>query len=1048
MADENIIVRIQGQADLEGVNSQIKDLQARYNACLKELEKLRQEEAQNEAALKAQVKSEQLLAKAIQDNTTKYKALKQQKEQEIQATQRSIDALKKSVSAYNLLGNAGGALRSQLRDIREELSRMEMAGDTSSEAFVALSVQAAKLQDQMGDTQRQIQVLASDTAGLDAAMSAGQGLVGAFNATTAAMALVGGESEELTQAFLKVQAAMSVLNGVQQVANTLNKDSAARIVLRTAYSKLFSRAKIQEAAATTANTTATVAETGATGAATTAQWSLNAAMAANPIGAIVTIVVAAVAAIAALAIGVTKLVGAFSAAGKAQRAYKQDIKDLEKSTLNASIQNQARAKKIINNTKQIDDAYRKEVNAAKARNASDTELLEIEKRHADERAKIYQETIPKALKDQEKVVKDAAKAYQHAQDVLNNTSGEKKRWKAMEQLEEAEKKYIQSQNDYISLQKERDEAVQASVEAEQALANKRLELEKQLNQSEINLMQNGSKKEIAQIRESYKERMKEISGNSAEEAALRASLQAEMEKEIQAVRRKWWLAGEEAKVQVTRNELALDQNNVELKKKLAQEEADFKIKSLDRANMTAKQYAAQKKAIEIQLAEDLKKIEDERAAKEAEIQKTITNTALLAAQQRAGIEYSSDVFTIRKQQLEEVAKAEIDAVNRSTATEEEKKAKIEAINQQLSNDLVALKKEQTSQEISAEYDAINAELQARQNQAQETLANKRSSLKEILAAEKEARETRDLMLDEEESELAQRYKNQEITYQEYQNRLEEINHQRIMNEIEDEQAKFDRVNEITQNVLSFVGDMASEIFGAISDNINQQLADLDEYYTTDAEEAKEDANKKYISEKELENKKLALKKKAAAVEKASAMFSIGLNTAMAIMQAIAQFGPPPSPMGIAGIAMATALGITQLAIAAAKPLPAYAKGRKDGQGEYALVGEKGPEIMYIPQHASIIPNSFIATPDQWAAYGVPEPKIPPIPNIDRALMEAAIYAQLGMNIDYDRMGKSIARYMPEQKHVSVNVSREGITVTDGQDSRTYLNRKYTGSWSN
>ena len=1047
MADEsNIIVRIKGESDLSQANSQLKDLQARYAAAQKALEQLRQEELQNEAAIREQVKSEKLLDQALQKNTQQYQKLKQDKQAEIDQTKRSIDQLKQSVSAYNLLNNAQGSLRNQIRQIREELMQMEMAGDTSSQAFIDLSVQAAKLQDQFGDTQQQISILASDTVHLDAAMSAGQGLVGTFNVATSAMALLGGESEELEQAFLKVQAALSILNGVQQVANTLNKDSAARVVLRTAYSRLFTAAKVKETAATVAHTGAETAETAATGAATTAQWSLNAAMAANPIGAIITLIVAGVAALAAMTVGIVKLVGVFSAAGKAQRAYKQDLKDIEKATTDAAIQNNALAQNIVNNSKRIDDAYREETNAAKKRNASETELLEIEKRHADERAKLYTEKIPQALKNQQKVVEANARAYQHAQDVLNNTSGEKKRKKALEQLQEAEERYIKSQNDYIALQKERDEAVQAATEAEQALADKRLELERQLNQSEINLMREGSKKEIAQIKLNYQEKLREISGNSAEELALRASLLAEQDKEIKAVRRKYALQEMEAELQVTRNALMEDQTNYTLKAKLAEEEAAYKIKQLDRETLSAKQYAAQKKAIELQLAEDIRKIADEKAKKEDEIQKLITQTTLIEAQRRARQEYSSEVFEIRKKQLEEIATAEIAAVNRSVASDEEKAARIKAIEEQLKSDILALKKEQTSEELDITYGAINGELRARANMAEEILANKKSSLKDILAAEAEAKAARDGLLDAEENELTARYQNQEITYQEYQDRLEEINHERIMNEISDEEAKFERINEITQNVLSFVGDMASEIFGAISDMINQQLQDLDEYYTTDAEEAKEDANKKYISEKELENKKLALKRKAAAVEKASALFSIGLNTAMAIMQAIAQFGPPPSPMGIAGIAMATALGVTQLAIAAAKPLPQYAKGRKTGDGEYALVGEKGPEIMYIPPAAAIIPNNLIGRPEEWRSFGVPEPYIPPRPEISRAAVDAAILAQVGIMLDPDLLGRKIAQHLPRQKSVSVNIDRTGVTISDGLDSRTYLNRKYTGAW--
>ena len=243
--------------------------------------------------------------------------------------------------------------------------------------------------------------------------------------------------------------------------------------------------------------------------------------------------------------------------------------------------------------------------------------------------------------------------------------------------------------------------------------------------------------------------------------------------------------------------------------------------------------------------------------------------------------------------------------------------------------------------------------------------------------------------------------------------------------------------------------MANEIFGAIQDHIQSELEALDEMYTTDAQEAKESNQKKYISEKELEDKKLALKRKAAIAEKASAAFSIGLNTAMAIMQAIAQFGPPPSPMGIAGIAMASALGVAQLAIALSKPLPQYAKGRKGGKGEFALVGEKGPELMYIPSGASIVPNNKLNTPNEWVNYGLP--KVPSFaePIINGSVDKELLNGMLGYMIDYDRLGRAVGANVriPKQKTVTVNVDRSGITINDNGNLHTHLNQKYTGAWN-
>ena len=241
------------------------------------------------------------------------------------------------------------------------------------------------------------------------------------------------------------------------------------------------------------------------------------------------------------------------------------------------------------------------------------------------------------------------------------------------------------------------------------------------------------------------------------------------------------------------------------------------------------------------------------------------------------------------------------------------------------------------------------------------------------------------------------------------------------------------------------------IFGAISDSIQQQIDDLDEYYTTDAEEAKEDANKKYISEKELADKKLALKRKAAAVEKAEAAFNIAMNTAMAIMRIWADV--PKVDFGATTIAMtafAAALGATQLAMVLAKPLPKYAKGRKRGKGEYAMVGERGAELMWIPDNASIVPHHKVNKPETWGDYDVPMPYIPAQPNIEREIIRSIVMQHVGFaGLDYDRIGKSVADniHIPEQKAVYVTVDRNGIGVSEGGDTHTYLNRKYQGAWN-
>jgi hypothetical protein len=64
----------------------------------------------------------------------------------------------------------------------------------------------------------------------------------------------------------------------------------------------------------------------------------------------------------------------------------------------------------------------------------------------------------------------------------------------------------------------------------------------------------------------------------------------------------------------------------------------------------------------------------------------------------------------------------------------------------------------------------------------------------------------------------------------------------------------------------------------------------------------------------------------AGAEKAMAITAIGIDTAAAIMQGFAMFGPPPSPAGLAAAAAAVIAGTTQAAAVAATPMPSFFGG--------------------------------------------------------------------------------------------------------------------------
>ena len=115
--------------------------------------------------------------------------------------------------------------KQRLRELQKTLIDMSLAGQDGTKAFMEMEREAGKLKDQIGDTSQRIKTLASDTVRIDTVVSAVQGITAGFQIAQGAAALFGSENEDLQKSLLKVQGAMALATGVQQVANLLNKDS-------------------------------------------------------------------------------------------------------------------------------------------------------------------------------------------------------------------------------------------------------------------------------------------------------------------------------------------------------------------------------------------------------------------------------------------------------------------------------------------------------------------------------------------------------------------------------------------------------------------------------------------------------------------------------------------------------------------------------------------------------------------------------------------------------------------------------------------------------
>ena len=158
--------------------------------------------------------------------------------------------LERTASSAKNNSSAHTSLKSELRNVKEELARLNLAGDTTSARYKELVARAGQLTDAMGDAGQAASRAASDTSNLDAALGVASVASGGFAVATGALSALGVETAGVEKAERKLMGAISIVNGVQAIANALNKDGALRIKIMAISQKLLSKATTATATAT------------------------------------------------------------------------------------------------------------------------------------------------------------------------------------------------------------------------------------------------------------------------------------------------------------------------------------------------------------------------------------------------------------------------------------------------------------------------------------------------------------------------------------------------------------------------------------------------------------------------------------------------------------------------------------------------------------------------------------------------------------------------------------------------------------------------------
>ena len=241
-------------------------------------------------------------SKDIKSTTDELKALNKVTNDEVAAMERL------SASATDA-GDGFVSLRTQVRQAKEEAQKAaEKYGEFSKEANAA-RVKAGALADQMGDLNRQVNLL-NPEAKAKAFSNLAQGVVGAFSIATGALQAFGVKNKEVEALAMKLQGALNITQGIASIGQLKESFTDLQIILgfTTATQKGLTAAQKEQALAsaaaalgTTELTAAQQAEAIAAAEAAAANRALNTTFLTNP----VFLVIAAIAGLAAAMIALS-----------------------------------------------------------------------------------------------------------------------------------------------------------------------------------------------------------------------------------------------------------------------------------------------------------------------------------------------------------------------------------------------------------------------------------------------------------------------------------------------------------------------------------------------------------------------------------------------------------------------------------------------------------------------------------------------------------------------------------------------------------------------
>jgi hypothetical protein len=332
-----------------------------------------------------------------------------------------------------------GSFRKELREANEEMLKLQKShGEFSKEAITAAK-RVAELKDTLGDARSLVDTFNPDKKFAAFGQSV-QGVVGGFTALQGVMGLVNSESEAVNKALLKVQSALAISQGIDQVMEAVQGFKNLGTMIRN--STIFIKANEMANKATAAS----MRLFGASVATTSTSFKvLKGAIIATGIG--------------ALLILVGELISYFDQLGNsAGRAAEK-----QKEALQAKIALDKKGRDAVLDSIDMDEKI--ELSRAKLAGKSGKELLDIQQKYQRERITARSKYLTEVATsgDEQLAAENELKEAEAQIEINHNTFMAEEREKALDKQKRANEKAAQeTKRKAEELKKQQEQAVEAA----------------------------------------------------------------------------------------------------------------------------------------------------------------------------------------------------------------------------------------------------------------------------------------------------------------------------------------------------------------------------------------------------------------------------------------------------------------------------------------------------------------------------------------------------------------------------------------------------------